>query len=174
MMDSSLFAGVRMERGSLRIEINIAQQKLSLLEGEEVFAQYSVSTAANGPGEVQDSECTPRGHHVIHEKIGADCLFNTVFVSREPTGEIYTPALRGQFPGRDWILTRILWLRGTEPGRNLGGNVDSMSRYIYIHGAPEAVRMGRPGSRGCIRMRNHDVVELFDRVAVGTAVIIGE
>ncbi len=174
MMDSSLFVGVTMERGSLRIEINIAQQKLSLLEGEEVLAHYSVSTAANGPGEIQDSECTPRGHHVIHGKIGATCPFNTVFVSRQPTGEIYTPALRAHFPERDWIVTRILWLCGTEPGRNLGGNVDSMGRYIYIHGAPEDVPMGRPGSRGCIRMRNHDVVELFDRVAVGTAVIIGE
>jgi len=163
-----------MERASRRIEILIAGQVLSLLVGEEVLAQYSVSTAANGPGEIQDSECTPRGHHVIHEKIGAACPFNTVFVSRQPTGEMYTPVLRAQFPGRDWILTRILWLRGTEPGRNLGGNIDSMSRYIYIHGAPEDVPMGRPGSRGCIRMRNQDVVDLFDRVAVGTAVIIDE
>ncbi|MGH8615159.1 MAG: L,D-transpeptidase family protein [Gammaproteobacteria bacterium] len=163
-----------MEHALRRIEISIAEQKLSLLEGDEVLAQYSVSTAANGPGEIQDSECTPRGHHVIHKKIGAACPFNTVFVSRQPTGEIYTPALCAQFPERDWIVTRILWLCGTEPGRNLGGNVDSMSRYIYIHGAPEDVPMGRPGSRGCIRLRNHDVVELFDRVAVGTLVIIGE
>jgi L,D-transpeptidase YbiS len=173
-MDSSQSAAVKMDPRSRRIEIGIAEQTLWLLRGEELLAQYSVSTAANGAGEIKDSECTPRGHHVIHEKIGAASPLNTVFVSREPTGEIYTPALRARFPGRDWILTRILWLCGTEAGRNLGGKVDSLSRYIYIHGAPEEVPMGRPSSRGCIRMRNLDVVDLFDRVAVGTPVIIVE
>jgi lipoprotein-anchoring transpeptidase ErfK/SrfK len=117
-----------------------------------------------------DSECTPRGNHVIDEKIGDGCPLNTVFVGRRATGEIYTAELREQQPARDWILTRILWLRGTEPGRNLGANVDSKARYIYIHGTPDETRLSVPGSRGCIRMRNRDIVELYDAVEVGTAV----
>ena len=102
---------------------------------------------------MMDSECTPRGNHIIADKIGNNAKVNTVFVGRKPTGEIYTPKLHKQFPDRDWILTRILWLRGTEPGCNLGGKVDSYDRYIYIHGSPDTVEMGKPGSRGCIRMK---------------------
>lgn len=154
------------------IEINITEQTLVLKSGGEVIKRYSISTARNGPGEKQDSECTPRGKHVIAEKIGDGCEVDTVFVGREPTGEIYTPELRRQHPGRDWIITRILWLKGCEPGINQDGDVDSHNRYIYIHGAPDDVEMGKPGSRGCIRMRNEDVVELFDLVDTGTAVII--
>jgi lipoprotein-anchoring transpeptidase ErfK/SrfK len=111
---------------------------------------------------------------VIAEKIGAGVPPNTVFVERQPTGEIYTPELRARFPQRDWILTRILWLAGAEPGKNQGGDVDTYRRYIYIHGSPDEVAMGMPGSRGCIRMRNADVVDLFDRVEVGTKVLICE
>lgn len=118
------------------------------------------------------SECTPRGCHVIGEKIGADELINTVFVGRLPTGEIYRPELRKNFPQRDWILTRILWLNGCEPGVNLGGQCDTRDRYIYIHGAPDDVEMGRPGSHGCVRMCNRDVIRLFDLVSVGTHVNI--
>src|SRR3989304_6135 len=110
------------------IEINIKEQRLRLYDGKKVVKEYIVSTARNGPGELLDSECTPRGEHVIAEKIGGDCPTNTIFVSRRPTGEIYTPELRQQFPDRDWILTRILWLQGTEPGKNLGGNVDKIGR----------------------------------------------
>jgi len=154
------------------IEISIPGQTLCLKTGDRVFQEYPVSTAKNGPGEIMDSECTPRGEHVIAEKIGSGCPAGTVFVGREPTGEIYHPQLREQGPGRDWILTRILWLRGMEPGKNRDGEVDSYRRYIYIHGSPEDVAIGRPGSRGCIRMRNADVIELFDLVSVGTRVII--
>jgi lipoprotein-anchoring transpeptidase ErfK/SrfK len=154
------------------IEIDIKEQRLRLCSGSKVLKDYSVSTAKNGPGELLDSECTPRGEHVIAEKIGGDCPPNAVFVSRTPTGEIYTPELRKQFPDRDWIVTRILWLQGTEPGKNLGGNVDSRERFIYIHGAPDDVAMGSPGSRGCIRMRNQDVIELFERVEAGTRVVL--
>lgn len=121
-----------------------------------------------------DSECTPRGEHIISEKIGDGCELNTIFVGRIPTGKIYQPELRKEFPDRDWIVTRIMWLSGTEPGRNKGGNVDSHDRYIYIHGAPEDVEMGKPGSRGCIRMRNEDVIDLFDAVEQGTPVLILE
>lgn len=134
--------------------------------------RYSVSTSRNGPGELEGSFCTPRGAHIVRAKIGAGQPMNTVFVRRRPTGEIWTPELGERFPGRDWILTRILWLSGCEPGKNRLGDVDTMRRYIYIHGSPDSVPMGGPGSIGCIRMRNQDIVELFDRVPAGTAVRI--
>ncbi len=156
-----------------RIEVTLAQQRLRLLDDDRVLRDYPVSTAANGPGELSGSECTPRGRHRIRIKIGAGCPDNTVFVGRRPTGESYTLALRDQHPGRDWILTRILWLTGLEPGRNRGGTVDTLRRYIYIHGAPDEIPMGEPGSHGCIRMRNDDVTELFELVEAGTLVRIG-
>ena len=156
------------------IDIDLTAQVLTLRPGDRQTLRYPVSTAANGPGELEGSECTPRGQHEICAKFGAGCAFNTVFVGREPTGEIYTTALRAAQPGRDWILTRVLWLSGKEPGKNLGGDVDTRSRYIYVHGCPDDVDFAHPGSRGCIRMRNHDVVELFERVPVGTEVCIHE
>lgn len=157
----------------MKIKIHLATQTLELLdEVGQVVARYSVSTAANGPGELRGSFCTPRGRHIIRAKIGAGQPENTVFVRRRPTGEIYTPELAAQHPGRDWILTRILWLSGCEPGFNRLGEVDTMRRYIYIHGSPDEVPMGVPGSRGCIRMRNRDIIELFDQVEPGTPVEI--
>jgi hypothetical protein len=154
------------------IEINIADQTLTLKSKRWIVKRYSVSTAKNGPGEMLGSECTPRGRHIITEMIGAGCPVNTVFVERQPTGELFTPALRRQYPNRDWIITRILRLSGCEPGVNLGGEVDTYQRCIYIHGAPDDVPMGMPGSRGCIRMRNSDVLELFDAAEVGMEVSI--
>jgi len=155
------------------IEIDLSRQQLQLLDGAgNVLMTCAVSTARNGPGERLNSECTPRGWHSIAAKIGGGCPVNSVFVNREPTGEIYTPALRAQSPGRDWILTRILWLQGLEEGRNQGGELDTQARYIYLHGAPDDVQMGVPGSRGCIRMRNADLLALYDRVDVGTRVFI--
>ncbi len=135
---------------------------------------YRVSTALNGPGERMNSECTPRGRHIVRARIGAGLPIGTVFVGRRPTGEIYSEELASQFPGRDWILTRILWLRGLEPGRNRFGEVDSMRRYIYIHGTPDDQPMGVPRSHGCIRMRNDDIVDLFDDVPAGAVVDILE
>jgi lipoprotein-anchoring transpeptidase ErfK/SrfK len=160
--------------GDLRVEIDIGAQRLRLLRGAEVLREYAVSTARHGAGERMDTGCTPRGRHVVAEKIGEGAAPGSVFVGRRPTGEIYSPELRQQNPTRDWILTRILWLSGSEPGRNQGGDVDSYNRYIYIHGAPDDVPMGKPGSAGCIRMRNTDVVELFERVPPGTPVDIRE
>jgi lipoprotein-anchoring transpeptidase ErfK/SrfK len=154
------------------IEIDLARQHLVLYGAATPIADYPVSAAKRGAGEQAGSECTPRGEHVIAEKIGDGAPLNTVFVGRRPTGERYSPALREAQPDRDFILTRILWLAGTEPGRNLGGEVDTQSRYIYIHGAADEIELGRPGSRGCVRMRNRDVVDLFDRVRVGTRVLI--
>ena len=155
------------------ISINIADQSLSLLdETGHVEKRYTVSTAAKGVGEQDGSYCTPRGRHVIRAKIGTDRPINSVFVRRRPTGEIYTPKLGAQFPQRDWILTRILWLSGCEPGFNRLGTVDTMRRFIYIHGSPDNVAMGEPGSHGCVRMRNEDMLDLFERVKVGTPVTI--
>ncbi len=139
--------------------------------GEKLGA-YTVSTAARGVGEQSGSLCTPRGLHYVRARIGAGQPANAVFVGRRPTGEIFTPELAARHPGRDWILTRILWLSGREPGVNRLGSVDTMRRYIYIHGSPDDVPMGIPGSHGCIRMRNRDILELFDRVPVGTPVEI--
>ena len=147
------------------IIIDIAEQMLSY--GGKA---YSVSTASRGVGEKNGSLCTPRGRHIVRAKIGAGQPLNTVFVRRRPTGEVWTPELHEQYPGRDWILTRILWLSGCEPGKNRLGDVDTMRRYIYIHGSPDTAQMGKPGSIGCIRMRNRDIVELFDRVAPYTPV----
>jgi L,D-transpeptidase YbiS len=161
-----------MSKTDYSIEISIPEQYLRLKNGADTVREYTVSTAVNGAGEARDSFSTPRGRHVISDKIGAGCATGTVFVGRRPTGEIYDPALRERHPDRDWILTRILRLSGTEDGVNRGGEVDTHDRYIYIHGAPEDVPMGRPGSHGCIRMRNEDVTELFDLVEAGTPVII--
>ncbi len=160
----------------MQIEISISEQKLYLSDVSQNVIMYSVSTAKNGPGEQNGSECTPRGEHVICEKIGDGAVSNTVFVGRVATGEIYSPSMRETFPDRDWILTRILWLDGCEPGRNQGENetgcCDTKARYIYIHGSPDDVEMGKPGSHGCIRMRNADMIDLFDRVTVHTRVTI--
>ncbi len=160
---------------SLQIRISIGRQTLTLLGGAgEVLRVYSVSTAAKGPGELSGSHCTPRGRHLVRARIGAGQPENTVFVARRPTGEIYSRQLGEQFPKRDWILTRILWLSGCEVGRNRLGKVDTMRRYVYIHGSPDSTPMGRPGSIGCIRMRNADIIELFDLVAPYTPVDITE
>lgn len=156
------------------IDIDLSGQSLRLIESGASVFQAPVSTAANGAGEIRDSERTPRGWHEICEKIGAGAPMNSVFVGREPTGELYTPALRERYPERDWILTRILWLSGLEPGRNRRGDVDSRRRYIYIHGCPADVVLGKRGSHGCIRMANERVMELFNRVHVGTRVFIHE
>ncbi|MFT4560612.1 MAG: L,D-transpeptidase YbiS [Gammaproteobacteria bacterium] len=154
------------------IEISLADQLLRLIEGGEVIVSYAVSSSANGSGEQMDSECTPRGQHRIDAKIGAGCPTNSVFIGRVATGEIYDRSLRAQHPNRDWILTRIIWLRGTEDGYNAGGNVDSKSRHIYIHGTPDDTDMSVIGSRGCIRMRNHEIEQLFNLVEEETPVNI--
>ena len=156
------------------LHINIRTQTLSLnsTEHDQVFKSYKVSTSKFGVGEENNSFKTPRGAHCIRAKIGADEPINTVFTGRRPTGEIFGEALLKSFPDRDWILTRILWLSGKEVGINRLGTVDTMRRYIYIHGSPDGVQMGVPGSIGCIRMRNSDVIDLFDRVSVGDSVQI--
>jgi L,D-transpeptidase YbiS len=155
------------------IEIDVATQSLTLKDAQgRILMQTPISTARNGVGEENGSEKTPRGAHYIRARIGAGLPTDAVLVSRRPTGEIYSPSLRAAFPNRDWILTRILWLCGLEPGNNRLGTVDTMRRYIYIHGCPDEDPMGVPGSRGCIKMRNSEIIELFDRVVPGTRVHI--
>lgn len=159
----------------MKINVYVATQQLELLDDAgKLLHRYAVSTAANGAGETSGSYCTPRGRHVIRAKIGSGQPENTVFTGRRPTGEIYTPELGMQFPGRDWILTRILWLSGCEVGFNRLGKSDTMRRYIYIHGTPEEAELGKPVSHGCIRMSNADLIELFDLVPAGTTVEIFE
>ncbi|GEC94130.1 L,D-transpeptidase [Zoogloea ramigera] len=157
----------------MQILIDIPSQTLSLLGDDGAcIRRYSVSTARNGAGEASGSFCTPRGRHIIRARIGAGAPIGAAFRGRRPTGEVWTPELAAANPGRDWILTRILWLSGTEPGFNRLGEVDSMRRYIYIHGTPDTEPMGVPLSIGCVRMRNRDVAELFELVPAGTAVDI--
>ncbi len=158
-----------------RIEVSLARQSLKLFDDAGgLLKQYAVSTSKNGAGEQCDSDCTPRGRHIIRAKIGAGLPLNTVFAGRRPTGEVYSGELGERHPGRDWILTRILWLSGCEPGFNRLRRVDTMRRFIYIHGTSDEQGIGRPVSHGCIRMRNRDVVELFDAVTPGTPVEISD
>jgi len=151
----------------MNIEIDVAAQKLTF--GSKV---YPVSTAKNGVGEKNGSFCTPRGSHIVRARIGAGQPLGAVFVRRRPTGEVWTPELHARYPGRDWMLTRILWLSGKQPGFNRLGDVDTMRRVIYIHGTHDFAELGKPGSHGCIRMKNEDIAELFDLVPPYTPVEI--
>ena len=154
--------------------VDIALQQLTVWQQQQIIAQFIISSALKGAGEIQGSEQTPRGQHIIRAKIGQNQPINSVFKARRPTGEIYNAQLAAQFPTRDWILTRIMWLSGCELGKNRGGQCDTMRRYIYIHGTPDTEPMGIPKSHGCIRMRNEDIIQLFDLVPVYTPVIIHE
>lgn len=159
----------------MKLQVSVARQVMDVVDDAgDVLREYPVSTALAGVGEVSGSYQTPRGRHIVRAKIGDGQPENAVFVRRRPTGEIWTPELGAQYPDRDWILTRILWLSGCEPGCNRLGCVDTMRRYIYIHGSPDSAEMGLPGSHGCIRMRNADIVELFDLVPCYTEVEITE
>ena len=159
----------------MKINIHIASQTLELRDDTDgVLRRYAVSTALKGAGELSGSFCTPRGQHIVRAKIGVGCVENSVFVRRRPTGEVYTPELGAQFPERDWILTRILWLSGCEVGVNRRGKNDTMRRYIYIHGTPDSEPMAEARSHGCIRMRNADLLELFDLIPAGISVEIIE
>lgn len=156
----------------ITLTIHLVTQTLFVFNDKNVIKTYPVSTAKNGAGEAKDSYQTPRGWHIVRAKIGANAAINTIFVGRRPTGEIYSSAMREKYPDRDWILTRIFWLSGLELNKNRLGPVDTMQRFIYIHGSPDDVTMGVPGSKGCIRMRNGDLIELFEMVPVGSKVLI--
>ena len=157
---------------SYSLRVSISEQTLELLNNEELVKAYSISTALNGAGCQKDSGQTPLGKHIVRAKIGANAPVNSVFVGRRPTGEVFNEQLAKEFPYRDWILSRILWLSGNEKGVNRLGNVDTMQRYIYIHGTPDSEPMGVPISHGCIRMRNNEIIELFDLIDIQTPVEI--
>lgn len=156
------------------IHIDLKTQSLVLKHADKSVFETGIASARKGAGEIEGSEQTPRGWHIVRAKIGKDLKENTVFKGRRVTGELYSDLLRNQFPERDWILTRIMWLSGLEPGFNRLGNVDTMQRFIYIHGCPDDDPMGERSSHGCIKMRNSDIVRLFDLVDVGTKVFITE
>ncbi|MDA1342836.1 MAG: L,D-transpeptidase, partial [Proteobacteria bacterium] len=151
-------------RAGFFLDISIAAQCLTVMDSGKEIRRYPVSTAKNGTGEQRGSECTPIGWHSIRAKIGSEQPVNSVFKGRRPTGEIYSNELGRLYPQRDWILTRILWLGGLEPGKNRYGNVDTCWRYIYIHGTSDEALIGCPVSHGCIRMKNIDMLDLFERV----------
>jgi hypothetical protein len=144
------------------IIINIANQTLTYKD-----KSYLISSATNGVGEQEGSFCTPLGRFKIAEKIGQNLAINSVLKGRIFTDEIYNFDLAKQYPHRDWVLTRILWLDGIEKH-----NQNTKKRYIYIHGTPNKNPMGVPLSKGCIRMRNKDIIELFDLVQIGGDVAI--
>lgn len=157
-----------------RLVVDVPRQRLVLLQGDAVAQAWPVSTAARGLGEQNGSGCTPRGLLRVRAKVGAGCAPGTVFVGRRPTGEVYSADLARSAPGHDWILARILWLTGCEPGRNRGGAVDTLRRFIYLHDCPDDAPLGTPASHGCVRMACADVIALFDQVPVGTPVWIGD
>ncbi|HET8882864.1 MAG TPA: L,D-transpeptidase [Solimonas sp.] len=158
----------------MKIDIDLGAQRLRLLDGARTVREYAVSSGANGAGEILGSGCTPRGRHRIRARIGAGLPAGAVLRGRRWTREVWSPELGTQYPDRDWILSRILWLSGVEPGRNRLGCVDTFRRYIYLHGTPDVAALGRPASHGCVRMRNEDIIELFDLVSAGTDVELHE
>lgn len=158
----------------MRLEIDLSAQRLRLHEAGQVRCVFPVSTAANGPGEIQGSGCTPRGPHRVRARIGAGLPRGAVLRARRWTGEIWTPQLLAQHPGRDWITSRILWLSGCERGRNRLGCVDTFRRYIYLHGTPSVAELGTPASHGCIRLSDDDIIALFDLIPPGTDVDLHE
>nr|WP_314618268.1 L,D-transpeptidase [uncultured Pseudomonas sp.] len=156
------------------LHISLADQCLYGFAHGQLCVRLQVSTARNGAGERNGSGCTPRGLHQVRAKIGAGLPLNAVLCGRRWTGELWTPQLEAQYPGRDWILTRILWLCGCEPGFNRLGPVDTFRRYIYLHGGPDTQPLGVPLSHGCIRLRNTDLLGLFERVPAHCPVRIDE
>jgi len=156
------------------LHISLADQCLYGFSSGQLLLRLPVSTAFKGPGESPGSFCTPRGLHRVEQKIGDGMPLGAVFKGRQWTGEIWTQELHDQYPERDWILTRILWLSGCEPLLNQGGDVDSYQRYIYLHGTPDCEPMGIPRSHGCVRLRNTDMLQLFSWVPLHCAVQIAE
>ena len=153
------------------ILIDLSSQSLVL---PKIQKKYQISSGLNGIGEQENSGKTPRGWHKIEKKIGGEQPIHAVFKARVWTGEIYTEQLAQQSPDRDWILSRIMWLKGLEPNFNSGEGCDTFNRYIYIHGTPESEPLGIPVSHGCIRMHNQDVLEVYNLIPEGALVYISE
>lgn len=156
------------------LHISLSDQCLYGFSAGQLKLRLPVSTALKGAGEQQGSFCTPRGLHRVEQKIGDGMPRGAVFKGRQWTGEIWSQPLHAQFPQRDWILTRILWLSGCEPEVNQGGDCDTFQRYIYLHGTPDSEPVGEARSHGCVRLRNADILQLYPRVPLHCAVQIGE
>ena len=156
------------------LHISCKHQRLEVYHNHRCMQSMSISTGKKGTGQQKNSGKTPLGWHCIAEKFGDDAPINSVFVARKPTGEIYTSELKENNPERDWILTRILRLKGLELGVNLEGEVDTYQRYIFLHGTPVETILGVNGSKGCIRVRNRAIVKLYNQVSVGTPVYISD
>ncbi len=156
------------------IVVDISEQKLYLYEGHQATADnlvesYPVSTSKYGIGSRAGSNKTPLGRHSIKDKIGAGAPEGMIFKARRRTGRLAEINAKGV---GDLVTSRIMWLKGLEPGKNSGRGVDSYKRYIYIHGTAEEYKIGEVASHGCVRMYNRDVIDLFDRVKEGTKVYI--
>ncbi len=162
------------------IIVKLDQQRLLCFDHNgKALCDYPVSTSSLGAGNQNGSFKTPLGEHSIAQKIGAGCAINEVFVGRKALGELNVLRAANEALPEDLITSRILWLQGEEPGLNKGINnkgegVDSYLRYIYIHGTAHENKIGQPASHGCVRMRNKDVIELFDLVNEGCKVILQE
>ena len=154
------------------INLNQFRQKVKQLKNHQVNKSYLISTALKGIGQNKNSFQTPIGTHYIRAKIGKDLPALSIFEARRPTGRIWNKEDAESYPNQDWVLSRILWLSGKELGVNRLGSLDTMQRFIYIHGTPDESQLGEPLSHGCIRMSNDDVIELFDLVFAGTIVHI--
>ncbi len=152
--------------------VDVSDQELRLYVDGRLAARYPVSTAEAGTGSAAGSNRTPLGAHYVRRRYGAGAPAGMVFRARVPTGRIAAIEHRPRHIGEDLVTSRILWLAGLEPGRNQGPGVDSFRRYIYIHGTPEEGLIGRPASHGCIRLRNEDVIALFDALPVRSLVWI--
>ena len=151
--------------------VSVDEQVFRVVRAGKVIWQAPCATAATGTGSQMNSQKTPLGWHSVKKKIGAGAPSGQVFRSAQPTKEIWRP---GQQTKEDLVLTRVLWLTGEEPGKNLGGDVDSYSRYIYIHGTNEEEKIGTPSSHGCVRLKNADAIAAFDLIAEGMPVLITE
>jgi hypothetical protein len=153
--------------------ISVSQQRLFFFRHRHCEKSFSISTAKNGVGELAGSYCTPRGWHAVADIIGLDAPMNTVFKSRQATGQVYHDALAQQFPDQDWILSRIIRLAGKEMSFNQGSQCDTYNRFIYIHGCADNALLGVPASHGCIRMANQDVIQLATLIFSEDSVFIG-
>jgi hypothetical protein len=171
-MDKCAAAGIKLSNRVLLV--SIGRQTLQLYSDGELVKAYVVSTSARTPSSQKGSCGTPLGLHAIAEKIGAGQPPGIVFKNRVPTGYHFSEHLARGGADENLVTTRILWLKGLEPGVNQGGDVDSYDRYIYIHGTNREDRLGHPQSAGCVVLSNLDVIDLYERVRVGDVVLIEE
>lgn len=156
---------------NLGLWVSVERQKLVGIENGRIRFVCICSTAAKGVGNREGSNQTPLGWHEIDERIGDGLPVGAVFVGRKFTGQVWQP---GERTTKDLVLTRILWLRGLEPGKNAGPGIDSHARYIYIHGTPAEEKLGTPASMGCVRLSNEEMVQVFERAESGVRVLISE